>query len=245
MLLNLLKLFRERRLGASYFTSNCQEADDLILNHIFRELPPPIKENSYKYVEVGANDAFCENISFLLAKQGWTGVSIDADPIHEESYATRTKFLKQYNRFICTAIGVTDKKIIFTRYKNSFLNSSNNQFKIRAHEDNEEILENVPMTTTSLNEIFSSLEYFHVELLSINTRGADFEILKTLDLDKFAVDVIRIEMLYTGIQEITAHPTYRYLYSSGYRLVVKMLRVSFWIKPECKAADWMPRELLI
>jgi FkbM family methyltransferase len=245
MLFDLLKLFRERRVGASHFTSNCQEADDLILNHIFRELPPPTKENSYKYVEVGANDAFSENISFSLAKQGWTGVSIDADPIHEDSYATRTKFLKEYNRFICAAIGFTDNEIIFTRYKNTFLNSSINQFKLRAQEDNEDILEHVPMTTISLNDIFSSLEYSHVELLSINTRGADLEILKTLDLDKFNVDVIRIEMLYAGIQEITDHPTYKYLYSAGYRLVVKMLRVSFWIKPKCKAADWMPRELLI
>lgn len=50
-------------------------------------------------------------------------------------------------------------------------------------------------------------------------------ILKTLDLDKFNVELIRIELLHAGIQEITDHPAY--IYSAGYRLVVKMLRVSF------------------
>ena len=234
--------FRERRLGAKRFSSNCQEGDDLILNHIFRYLDP--RKNDLNYVEVGANDAFNESISYQLAKQGWQGISIDSNPFHSVSYISRAKFLRQKNsKFICAAIGIGGAPITMTYYHESLLNSSNIFFKIRAKDDSETIINEDIITTIELNDILpSSLR--HIQLLSINTRGSDFEVLKSLDLSVFNVDVIRIEILYTSIGEITEHPTYKYLYDQGYRLIIKTLRVSFWIKPESETARWIPAELL-
>lgn len=234
--------FRERRLGAKHFSANCEEGDDLILNHIFRYLDP--RKNDLNYVEVGANDAFNESISYQLAKQGWQGISIDSNPIHEVSYISRAKFLRQkHTKFICAAIGIGKTQITTSHYHNSLLDTSNNLFKLRAKDDNNTIINEDVTTTIELNDILpSSLR--HIQLLSINTRGSDFEILKSLDLNVFNVDVIRIEILHTSIGEITEHPTYKYLYDQGYRLIIKMSRLSFWIKPGSEAAKWIPAELL-
>lgn len=68
-----------------------------------------------------------------------------------------------------------------------------------------------------LNDILEENQIYKIDLCSIDTEGGEFNIIKTIDLDKFDIDVFIIEN--NGHSEITKN----YLLGNGYIFVTKIM----------------------
>ena len=190
----------------------CEEGDDSIVAFLFRDYP------SGWYIEVGCNHPIHENVTLILSQMGWKGISLDPQLGLIEKWSE----LRPSDSFYCEAVSGRGEIVNYTMYENSYLNSINDEAKLKASEDNQKIIENITITSLTINEVFQLVpDGNKVNFLSINCRGADLEIISSLNFEANSPDVIRIEMLYFNFDRPQSHPVYRLLRDKGYALIVK------------------------
>lgn len=73
----------------------------------------------------------------------------------------------------------------------------------------------ITVPTRSLESIFDEHDVKHVHYLSIDTEGAEFAVIKSINFDKVFIDVIDFENNYGD----TCHPIIEYLMRRNYRLL--------------------------
>lgn len=216
-------------------TRYCEEGDDSIVAFLFRDHP------SGWYVEVGSNHPIHENVTFILSQMGWKGISLDP----YIGLAEKWNELRPSDSFYCEVVSGRGEIVNYSIYENSYLNSINDEAKSRAREDHQKVIKSVAMTSLTINEVFQLVPSGNkVNFLSINCRGADLEIISSLDFEANSPEVIRIEMLYFNFDRPQVHPIYRLLRGKGYALIVKTFRVSFWVRINSEVAHWIPKVMM-
>ena len=176
-----------------------------------------------------------------MSQKGWKGISVDPHSGLEKKWAE----LRPSDSFFCKAVSGRGEIVNYSIFENSYLNSVNIEANQRASEDSQKIIKTVEMTSLTINEVFQLVPGGHkVNFLSINCRGADLEIISALDFEVNGPDVIRIEMLYFSFDHTKSYQIYQLLRGKGYVLIVKTFRISFWVKPDCQAARWIPKVMM-
>lgn len=212
----------------------CLEGDDSILSSLLRDYSNGV------YVEVGANHPVNENVTFFLSEAGWTGLSIDAT----SSLSAEWEALRPHDTFIVSTIDSRLRNAKLVSYHDSTLNSIHPRAWKKAEEDSESIVSEEVASTRLLSEVIDEAGFDKIDLVSINARGADYDILLSLDVGRYRPQIIRVEMLYFNFQRPSDHSIYRLLTELGYSLVVKTLRNGFWIDPLAPQFSWVPEEML-
>jgi FkbM family methyltransferase len=147
------------------------------------------------YVEIGAADGIRLSNTYLLEKAGWQGIIVD--PVYYSSENIKLRKCIKDNRAVYSKSGL----------KLPFLSVENNpESRISQFEHWSGILEHIgdysktlpnkiiDVETVSLNDL---LEQYNapnkIDYISIDTEGAEFEIINNFDFNKYDVEILTIE----------------------------------------------------
>jgi len=185
----LLKVIWIKSSKDSY--SQCGE--DLLISFVLMQL----KIDKILYIDVGAHHPRYLNNTFLFYKGGATGINIEPDPFLYKA------FLEVRPKDINLNIGINDK-LNFSIQNNDFYIMSErtlNTFSVKEAEEIQEtsdykIEKVIKVETHDINSILEKyLKEGELDLLSIDTEGLDFQILKALNFEKYAPKILCVETL--------------------------------------------------
>lgn len=168
--------------------------DEYIYNNFFKN-----KKDKGFFLEIGADDGIrFSNCKFFEETLNWDGIAIEA---REQAYnklinnrkcncihavlsdiEENTTFLdiKGYGLGLSGLIDKYDKRHV-VRINNDIKNTNNEGHDI------------INVKTEKLNNILDKYNVTNIDFLSIDTEGSEIDILKTLDFNKYNINVITIE----------------------------------------------------
>jgi FkbM family methyltransferase len=172
-----------------YYKNNkfSQGNEESILNKIFNA-----KEKGF-YVDVGCHHPKRFSNTALLYKKGWHGINIDADYKNLKLF----KFFRKRDININALVSSNNFISTFHFFNESALNGIYGMDRVESLvQQGYKHLKSEKINTISLNQILSNskIDSNFIDLLDIDVEGHDFEVLKSIDLNKYEVKVILIEI---------------------------------------------------
>ncbi|MEY3736413.1 MAG: hypothetical protein RLZZ251_129 [Actinomycetota bacterium] len=139
-----------------------------------------LNQNSGFYIDVGAHHPHRFSVTRLLYDRGWRGINVDANPDIEHVFQKN----RPKDNFIWAAIG-TEPEYQFTRFLESAISTTNNQWKDRFVSEGNVIKDVLKVPGKSLFEIISQLDPKQgIDLLNIDIEGSDIEALISMKLEE-------------------------------------------------------------
>jgi FkbM family methyltransferase len=168
--------------------------DEYIYNTFFKNKTEP-----GVFLEIGADDGLrFSNCKFFEETHNWTGIAVEA---REEAYN------KLITNRTCNCIRavlsdvIEDTKFMDIKGYGLGLSGLVNKYDPRHVDRIRQEIKNINnkgvsvinVKTEKLNDILDKYNMTNIDFLSIDTEGSELAILKTLDFDKYNIDVITIE----------------------------------------------------
>jgi FkbM family methyltransferase len=197
--------------------------DEYVYNNFFKSVTNGI------FVEIGADDGITFSNTYYLEKNlGWTGLCIEP---RENSFK---KIIKN-RKCTCLKIGIAKKTGIqkflsiegYSQMLSGILESYDPQHLDRIKKETEKYggkatIIDIPCFT--LNSICSKHNISHINFLSIDTEGNEYDILSSINFDFLKIDVICIENNYKNTN------IFKLLTSRNYILVKKFKVDEIYVK---------------
>ena len=183
-----------RKAEPSYKTGKlswAQQGEDLIIDFIFKWYLQC--ENPF-YLDIGAHHPSYLSNTWLFYKKGSRGVNVEADPDLMPNFYKNRKGDININAGVGKEKGMFDFYLMSPSTLNTF--SKTEAFAlIEKHKNNVSLTEVKSISVIPVNEILESyfvnvVNYF----ISIDVEGMDFEILQSIDFERFKPPVICIEV---------------------------------------------------
>jgi hypothetical protein len=166
------------------------------------------------YVDVGCNHPIFLSNTYLFYKRGWRGICIDAN----EKLIRKYKFYRPRDKGFCALVSNTKEKREFYKLTNDVL-STTEQHLLEPYTKQGQSIETTLMEPVSLTEILDDLNAPRtIDILSIDTEEHDFNVLQSLDLEKYSPRIIVIEVENFITVNPQANEVYNYLVSKKYFL---------------------------
>lgn len=169
------------------------------------------------FCEVGAHNGITISNSYYFEKNlNWTGICIEAQPKEYE------KLIKNRKCHCIQGAAYNRAGEIQFRENNGYTNmlsgieeTYNTQHKQRINTEIQQLggdsnLITVPCFT--LTEIFDKFNMNHIDILSIDTEGSEYQVLEGLDFSKVHINALTVEVNYPESPE---HKNIRQLLSSN------------------------------
>jgi hypothetical protein len=204
---SLAKFFLGRSTKFSYsFTG-----EDRILESIIKKR---ITESGF-FVDVGCNHPVFLSNTFSFYRRGWRGICIDAN----EHLIKKYRLFRPRDKAICALISNTNEERNFYQMTNDVLSTTESQM-LHTYTEQGQRYKALSMIPTSLTRILDEVGAPHsFDLLSIDTEEHDFNVLQSLDLQKYSPQIIVIEAEDFKPDDPVTHPVYNYLIARGYILL--------------------------
>jgi FkbM family methyltransferase len=193
---------------------------------IIRQLLRKSNNDGGFFVEVGANDGKTVSNTFGLVKNGWSGLSVEANP---NVFARLEKNLRKFPKVktVCLAVaperGVV--KLFFGRNDPqgllSTISTESSEWFEKHRSDSYVEVPGVPLTEL-LDEQESPL---NPDLLIIDAEGMDYEILLTLDFNKY-----QPKLIVTEDYELKNEAKFKVLEFAGYNFARRVGCNTFWVR---------------
>ena len=179
--------------------------DIFILNH-FKN-----KNNGF-YIDVGCYHPLHRNNTFLLHKNGWSGINIDIHQFSIDLFNYLRPDDVNLNCAVSNSNGVT--KMFYQKKLSQLSTIDEKQAKI-AFQGN---IKTSEIKCFTLNAILEKFKFNDkkIDLLDIDVEGADLKVLKGFSLEKFKPELICVEI---HEKEIKNSEIYKYLSNFSYELV--------------------------
>lgn len=171
------KIKKKRFLKKSYSSG----AQDLIIDYFFKNKKKGV------YIDVGCYHPFNGNNTKLLHDKGWSGINIDLD-FHTIDFFN---YIRRGDENINVAISDTEgEQELYFFHNRSAINSLS---KIRK----DEAKEVRKIKTRTLNSIIENSKFRNekINFISIDVEGHELEVIRSINLEKYAPDMIVIEYL--------------------------------------------------
>ena len=199
-----LKVLRQtffKKVNTDFFS---QFGEDRVLMEILKK-----KMNKGFYVDVGCYHPKKHSNTYLLNKKGWKGINIDI-----EKKKIRVFEMARPNDINILA-AVSHKKRLIKVHKTQDYGVGTKIINNIKTKSNFEILE-----TKTLNQIIEKTIYKNrkIDLLSIDTEGEDFNVLRSLNIKKYSPSIIIIESHLKSIDKILKSMIYIFLIKRNYQL---------------------------
>ena len=164
-----------------------------------------------KYVDVGAFHPIKYSNTCLLFNKGWSGINIDLNPTSIDYF----KILRPKDKNVCCAISNKEKKTrIFINNIFSPLNTISRKHAVSLNFDSKNELQ---FFTKSRK--FNNIVKKKFNFLNIDIEGLDYQVLKSINLNKYRPNLICIEILNKkDLKNIK-----NYLIKLNYRCVKKLI----------------------
>jgi len=190
--------------------SKSQFSQDLfVLNHL------NFKKSGF-FVEFGACDGIKLSNSWILEKKfKWNGILGEpAKFFHSDLNKNRDCFIE----LNCIS-NISDNKITFKETKDKELSAALSYSLLDSHKSERYLGKTYDVTTISLNDLLDKYECpSNFDYLSIDTEGSEFEIIDSLNFNKYLPKIITIEHNYKIEKR---NKIYNLLIKHGYKRVFK------------------------
>jgi FkbM family methyltransferase len=197
-----------------------QMGEDAVLWWIFHA-----RRNGF-YVDVGCHHPFrFSNTALLHIANNWRGINIDVDE----------RAIKAFNEArpndinICVAVGDTAGKMEVTLFEDGAVNSLHPVFAenlARVHRKKEKRMVEVRPLRDILTQHVPPDQ--RIDFLNIDAEALDFSVLLSNDWDKFAPEVIAIEVHGFNMAAPQNNRTFKFLNSMGYTLISHIVMTSIY-----------------
>lgn len=218
-----IQLLRENYTDVYSLGSYSQEGEDMILRRIFEN------KNVGFYIDVGAHHPKRFSNTYYFYKKGWKGINIDAMPNSMKAFDK----LRQRDINIEAAISNEKSTLIYYEFNETALNGFSKPISLMRNElANYSIVNSYPITTKTLDEVldvFSKEIPKEIDFITIDVEGFDFNVLRSLDLNKYRPSLILIEILSETLEDIIDNEISFYLKKFGYKLYAKTFNTIFFI----------------
>ncbi len=185
-----------------------QFGEDLFVKNFFE------KQENGKYVDLGAFHPMRLSNTFLLYKKGWSGTNIDLNPITIDLF----NIARSNDKNICCLLADKNnilRDVYFEDWSAASSLSKNDNLKNKKQ-----------MKTRT----FESLINHDFDFLNIDLEGHDYEILQTINFNKFNPKLICIEILKNCADK---ENIFKYMDQNNF-IFLKNLGPSFFFKREVK-----------
>ena len=217
------KLLRFIVLNISEYPQYSQLQQDLLAQYIAS------LTNSHNrfFVEFGASDGITYSNSYNLEKFfGWNGILAEPGKNwHEYLSKNRTSTLSKD-----CVWRATGELIKFAESKNGEYSTIRDFISRDSHFSEREDSKIYEVQTVSLDDLL--LQHHapkHINYMSIDTEGSEYEILSNFDISKYKIDLITIEHNFTSNRELI----YEFMIKNGYiRILEKMSAWDDWYVTE-------------
>lgn len=202
-------MFGLRKNGGGARLTYSQAGEDFVIYSALQFLLQGKRKPTY--LDIGANDPKNLSNTFLLYKNGSHGILV------EPNIDLCNKLKKVRRKDIVLNCGVAEKHGMLTYY---IMNSHtlNTFYKEEAEfyeKQGRRILEEKQVEVITINEIFE--KYGNVDFLSIDAEGMDFEIIKSIDFERYLPLVICLEtQVYRGMKRDDFGEINNFLAKKGY-----------------------------
>ena len=164
-----------------------------------------------KYVDIGAFHPIKYSNTCLLFNKGWSGINIDLNPTSIDYF----KILRPKDKNICCAISYKEKKTKI--FINSIFSPLNTISRKHASSFNFDSKNKLHFFTKSRK--FNNIVKKKFNFLNIDIEGLDYQVLKSINLNKYRPNLICIEILdKRDLKNIKS-----YLIKLNYRCVKKLI----------------------
>lgn len=184
--------------------SYSMDKEDLVIQEYF-------KNRTYGfYVDVGCYHPLQRNNTMLLYLKGWRGINIDISDFSIKLF----KFLRPEDLNLNLAISNLEGEIdMFFQKKLSQLSTIKEKHAKIAFQGT---IHNKKILSRRLNSILEESKYRgkRINFLNIDVEGSDFEVLQSLDFNKYSPELICIEVIE---KELEKSDVFNLLYNKKYK----------------------------
>ena len=140
--------------------------------------------NNGFYVDVGCHHPTRLNNCHLLYLNGWSGINIDPNDISIKLF----DFVRKKDLNICTAVSLEKSLVDF--YYNKPLSMYNSMV------ENKTLKNKKTVNSNTLSAILDETKFKnkHIDFLSIDAEGKDYEVIQSLDFERYSPKFICIEI---------------------------------------------------
>jgi FkbM family methyltransferase len=172
------------------------------------------------YVDVGAHDGVSLNNTLYFEKiNNWRGINIEPiKNVFDKLVANRPNNIN-INCAVCNFDGEKEFYLNegYTEMLSGIIDNYDKRHLERLKNENIEhlaITQIIKVNTKKLETIFDENKIVHINYLSIDVEGAEFEVIMSINFDKVFIDVIGFENNYMD----TSVPIIKYLENNGFKL---------------------------
>jgi hypothetical protein len=200
-------LFRKLFLIKKSFSHYSQFAEDVSIVRFF-----PKNYRGF-FVDVGCFHPVKYNNTYRLYKKGWRGVNIDLDSIKIEGF----EIVRSQD--VNLARAVSNRKGELSYWSNGFYSLTGTLDANFAEGKAGYIEKKVPADT--LTNILDQTKFAgqKIDFLTVDAEGHDFEILSSLDFQKYQPQLIAAECLDVSLEKVLESKIYKFLKAQGYEMV--------------------------
>jgi FkbM family methyltransferase len=204
----LLHCVDSDRINLAPSTSFSQYGEDLLVWKYFGE------KKSGVFVEVGANDPEESSQTFLLERNGWSGILVEP----QTSCCERIRQVRPRAQLFQVACGSPEQR------GKAFLQLDGQTSKLIPDATRVSTIRHEEVQVITLNEVLEQARSPQIDFLSIDVEGNDLQVLRGFDVQRYHPRLIVIEDDHQSCLEI-----YWYMKRQGYRLVKRTGRNSWYI----------------
>jgi FkbM family methyltransferase len=183
------------------------------------------KKKGY-FIEIGANDGITVSSTFGLVKQGWSGLSVEANPnVFIRLESNLKKFTKV--KTVCATVALKKGPVKLFLGKNDpegLLSTICTENSVWFEEHRSE--EYIEVSGLPMNELLEKQDApLYPDLLVLDLEGMDYDILQTLDLNKY-----QPKLIVTEDYQSKNSKKFKLLELAGYTFARQVGCNTFWLK---------------
>lgn len=219
---SLLRDIRNHLLDGHAVKSYAQEGEDMILRRYFEN-----KKSGF-YVDIGAHHPKRFSNTWLLYRNGWRGLNVDAMPGSMDAFNK----LRARDVNVECGVGRDEGFLEYYEFNEPALNGFSKKLSDMRHEENSDykIVGKKRIKVLPLSAILD--KYLQkgqvVDFISVDVEGFDFEVLQSNDWDKYRPELILCEVLGASLHDAEENPIVKYLGDQGYSIYAKCVNTVFF-----------------
>jgi FkbM family methyltransferase len=179
------------------------------------------------FMDIGAHDGISINNTLYFEKiNNWTGVNIEANKTVYEKLVINRPTSININCAVCNNNGTADfySNTGYTEMLSGLKNNYDARHYNRLNKENKEMgctTEIIKVETKKIETICTENNITHINYLSIDVEGAEFDVIKSINFNTVFIDVIEFENNYDD----TSDPIIKYLKDNNYILLKKTYNI--------------------
>lgn len=194
--------------------SYSQAGEDAILRFLFADK----KMQKISYLEIGTNIPDIGNNTYLFYKKGSRGVCVEADKM----LIPRIEKMRPGDKILNTGVAVgTDKEAEFYIFDCLGISTfDKEEAERRVAYGTYKIIETITVPLININTLIEKNFDNYPDLLSIDIEGLDFQVLKSLNYEKYPLPVVCVETCTYSENHIRPkdHSIAEFMISKGYEI---------------------------